>query len=163
MVKLFFSGLCKSRKQFVNPFRERQLQAKLSGDIESSFQVFNLILDKAARSKIPINHTLSVKFQDSALAESAHDCFANSGRIGASFFCQCETLRNRANSDRNDALVDKLAELSSPVRTYMSHVSPGSKNRTRIQNIRFFTAGHYRESTLFRSNRSSGHRGIDVA
>ena len=162
MVELFFSRLRKSNKQFANPFGERQLQAELSGDFESSFQIFNLMLDEAARSKIPIDHTLAVKFQNSALAESAHDCFANSSRIGASLFCQCETLRNRANGDCNDALVDQLAELSSPVRTYMSHGSHGSKNWARIEYICFFAASHDRESALLRSNRPSGHRRIDV-
>ena len=132
MVKLFFSSLRKRNKQFANSFRERQPQSQLSGNFESSFQIFNLILDKAARSKIPIDHPLAVKFQDSAFAKTAGDCFANLSGIGTARFRERETLRNRADGDRDDALVDKLTELSSPVRTYVSQVSHGCENQPRI-------------------------------
>ena len=133
VVKLFFSRLRKSNKQFANSFGERQLQSQFSGDFESSFQIFNLILDKAAWSKIPINHPLAVKFQDSAFAKTAGDSFANLSGIGAARLCKRETLRNRADGDRDDALVDKLTELPSPVRTYVSQISHGCENRARIQ------------------------------
>jgi len=44
MVKFFFSRLRKSNKHFANLFGERQPQPQLSGDFESSFQIFDLIL-----------------------------------------------------------------------------------------------------------------------
>jgi len=133
MVELLFSLLGQGHKQPANSFSQRKPEPELSGHFERRFQVLDLIFNKAAGSEIPIDHPLAMKFQDSTLAKTAHDRFANFGRIGTARFRQCQALGHRADRHRYDALVDKLAELSSAVRTDVSQVPHGRENRVRIQ------------------------------
>src|ERR1700726_286103 len=84
------SRIGERHEQLAYPVGEWQAQTEFSGNFERGFQILNLIFYEADWKKIPVDHPLAVKLQDSAFAQAAHDCLANLGRIGSARFRQSQ-------------------------------------------------------------------------
>jgi hypothetical protein len=119
-------------KQLSDLLRQRQGNTQSGRGFQRGVEILNLVFDDTAGGEVSLDHPLPVQFKNTTLAETSQDCFADFRRVRSAGISEQEAFRDRTDCHCNNALVDELAKLTSPMRTNVRHVSQRGENRTLV-------------------------------
>ena len=107
-------------EQLSDHFCQRNLKSCFGCSIQDIGMVFGLGLDLPPGSEVTVKHTLSMKFQNTALCKSASDCLTHCRRISTSSLRQQHGLSHNGNRPPDNQLVAEFRNLSTANRPNQS-------------------------------------------
>ena len=140
-----------------------QVQAQLAGAAQGQVEVLLVQADAEARVEGALDHALAVHFEDLRTGETAHQCLAYLGWIGAVLGGKQQGLGHRLNVQGDDDLVGHLGGLAVAVATDAGDVlAHGLQQRQgALEGVRA-AADHDAQGGGLGAHFTAGHRGVQV-